>query len=97
MTSTDERGEGRGYPSCATVDLAAIRHNLGVLRAAAPGALQLATVKANAYGHGLIPVARAALAAGANWLGVAQLAEAFALRDGLDRAGIDRADAPILA
>lgn len=97
MTSTDERGEGRDYPSCATVDLAAIRHNLGVLRAAAPGALQLATVKANAYGHGLIPVARAALAAGANWLGVAQLAEAFALRDGLDRAGIDRADAPILA
>ena len=65
MTSTDERGEGRDYPSCATVDLAAIRHNLGVLRAAAPGALQLATVKANAYGHGLIPVARAALAAGA--------------------------------
>ena len=57
MTSTNEHGEGRGYPSQAVVDLAAIRHNLGVLRAAAPGALQLATVKANAYGHGLVPVA----------------------------------------
>lgn len=97
MISTDERVEGRDYPSSAAVDLAAIRHNLGVLRAAAPGALQLATVKANAYGHGLLPVARAALDGGADWLGVAQLAEAFTLRRGLDEAGIARADAPILA
>lgn len=97
MISTDERVEGRDYPSFAAVDLAAIRHNLGVLRAAAPGALQLATVKANAYGHGLLPVARAALDGGADWLGVAQLAEAFTLRRGLDEAGIARADAPILA
>ena len=97
MISTDERVEGRDYPSSAAVDLAAIRHNLGVLRAAAPGALQLATVKANAYGHGLLPVARAALDGGAGWLGVAQLAEAFTLRHGLDEAGVARADAPILA
>lgn len=97
MISTDERVEGRDYPSSAAVDLAAIRHNLGVLRAAAPGALQLATVKANAYGHGLLPVARAALDGGADWLGVAQLAEAFTLRPGLDEAGVARADAPILA
>ena len=97
MISTDERVEGRDYPSSAAVDLAAIRHNLGVLRAAAPGALQLATVKANAYGHGLIPVARAALDGGADWLGVAQLAEAFTLRRGLDEAGVPRADAPLLA
>ena len=97
MISTDERVEGRDYPSSAAVDLAAIRHNLGVLRAAAPGALQLATVKENAYGHGLLPVARAALDGGADWLGVAQLAEAFTLRRGLDEAGIARADAPILA
>ena len=97
MTSTNEHGQGRGYPSRAAVDLAAIRHNLGVLRAAAPGALQLATVKANAYGHGLLPVARAALDGGADWLGVAQLAEAFTLRRGLDEAGVARADAPILA
>jgi len=79
------------------VDLAAIKHNLSVLRAAAPDALQLATVKANAYGHGLVPVALAALDGGADWLGVAQLAEAFALRRGLDEAGVARADAPILA
>ena len=97
MTVTDIQCEGRGYPSWAAVDLAAIRHNLGVLRAAAPGALQLATVKANAYGHGLVPVALAALDGGADWLGVAQLAEAFALRRGLDEAGVARADAPLLA
>lgn len=97
MTVTDIQSEGRGYPSCAAVDLAAIKHNLSVLRAAAPDALQLATVKANAYGHGLVPVALAALEGGADWLGVAQLAEAFALRRGLDEAGIARADAPILA
>ena len=97
MTVTDIQSEGRGYPSWAAVDLAVIRHNLGVLRAAAPGALQLATVKANAYGHGLVPVALAALDGGADWLGVAQLAEAFALRRGLDEAGVARADAPLLA
>lgn len=97
MTVTDIQSDGRGYPSSAVVDLAAIKHNLSVLRAAAPDALQLATVKANAYGHGLVPVALAALEGGADWLGVAQLAEAFALRRGLDEAGIARADAPVLA
>jgi len=97
VTVTDIQSEGRVYPSWAAVDLAAIRHNLGVLRAAAPGALQLATVKANAYGHGLVPVALAALDGGADWLGVAQLAEAFALRRGLDEAGVARANAPLLA
>ena len=97
MTVTDIQSEGRGYPSQAAVDLAAIKHNLSVLRAAAPDTLQLATVKANAYGHGLVPVALAALEGGADWLGVAQLAEAFALRRGLDEAGVARADAPILA
>ena len=97
MTVTDIQSEGRGYPSCAAVDLAAITHNLSVLRAAAPGTLQLATVKANAYGHGLVPVALAALDGGADWLGVAQLAEAFTLRRGLDEAGVPRADAPLLA
>jgi len=97
VTFTNEHGQGRDYPSRAVVDLAAIRHNLGVLRAAAPDALQLATVKANAYGHGLVPVALAALEGGADWLGVAQLAEAFTLRKGLDEAGVARADAPLLA
>ena len=97
MTSTNEHGQGRGYPSRAVVDLAAIRHNLGRPAGRAPGALQLATVKANAYGHGLLPVALAALEGGADWLGVAQLAEAFTLREGLDEAGVARADAPLLA
>ena len=97
MTVTDIQSGGRAYPSSAVVDLAAIKHNLSVLRAAAPDALQLATVKANAYGHGLVPVALAALEGGADWLGVAQLAEAFALRRGLDEAGVARADAPVLA
>lgn len=97
MTVTDIQSDGRGYPSSAVVDLAAIKHNLSVLRAAAPDALQLATVKANAYGHGLVPVALAALEGGADWLGVAQLAEAFELRRGLDEVGIARADAPVLA
>ena len=50
----------------------------------------MAIIKADAYGHGLLPLAHAALGAGADWLGVAQLAEAFELRVGLDSAGIAR-------
>lgn len=50
----------------------------------------MAVVKADAYGHGAMPVARAALEAGASWLGVAHISEALALRD----AGIE---APPLA
>lgn len=64
----------------ARVDLAAVRANVECLRAAAPGAELLAVVKADAYGHGLLPCARAALAGGASWLGVALLEEALALR-----------------
>ncbi|MHB1288641.1 alanine racemase [Georgenia sp.] len=70
-------------PARAVVDLDAIVHNVGVLRAAAPTAQAMAVVKADAYGHGLLPVARAALAGGATWLGVAQLAEALTLRAGI--------------
>jgi alanine racemase len=62
------------------VDLDAISANVELLRAHAPGAALLAVVKADAYGHGLIPVARAALAGGADWLGTALLQEAVALR-----------------
>lgn len=65
----------------ATIDLDALRHNLAVCRAAAPTALQMAVVKADAYGHGLVPCALAAREAGADWLGVALLQEAVALRD----------------
>jgi alanine racemase len=71
------------------VDLDAVAANVEVLRSRAPGAALLAVVKADAYGHGLVPVARAALAGGADWLGTALLAEAAALR----QAGIT---APIL-
>jgi alanine racemase len=64
----------------ALVDLAAVRHNVDVLRAAAPGAALMAVVKADGYGHGAVPVARAALQAGATWLGVCTIEEALELR-----------------
>lgn len=69
------------YPARAVVDLAAIRSNVRVLAQHAPTAEVMAVVKADGYGHGLVPVAQAALAGGATWLGVAQADEAFALRD----------------
>lgn len=78
------------FPARALVDLAAIRGNVQRLSQYAGSAQVMTVVKADAYGHGLVPVAKAAIAAGADWLGVAQLSEAFAVRD----AGID---APLLA
>jgi len=74
----------------ALIDLGAIAHNVGVLRAHAGGAEVMAVVKADGYGHGASQTARAALAAGARELGVATLEEALALR----AAGIT---APILS
>ena len=71
------------------VDLDAIRANVSALAALAAPAALLAVVKANGYGHGAVPVARAALAAGATWLGVARVEEGEQLRE----AGID---APIM-
>lgn len=64
----------------AEIDLSAIAANVAYLQKHA-GVPVMAVVKADAYGHGLVPVARAALAAGAQWLGVALLEEALALRD----------------
>jgi len=64
------------------VDLDAIRHNVALLAARAPGAATMAVVKADGYGHGALPVARAALDAGATWLGSCSLAEALHLREG---------------
>lgn len=72
------------------VDLDAVRHNVSLLAARAAGAATMAVVKADGYGHGAVPVARAALAAGATWLGACSLGEALALR----AAGID---APVLS
>ncbi len=63
-----------------TVDLGAIEHNVRLLRERAAGAATMAVVKADAYGHGALPVAKAALAAGATWLGSCSLDEALALR-----------------
>ena len=64
----------------ATIDLAALRHNVAVLAEQA-GTLQLwAVVKANAYGHGAVQCAQAALAAGAHGLCVALTQEAVELR-----------------
>lgn len=63
----------------ALVDLGAIQANIKMLMAKS-GKPALAVVKADAYGHGLVPVARAALEGGATWLGVALLEEAVSLR-----------------
>jgi len=73
----------------AVINLSAIKSNVATLKAKA-GVDLMAVVKADAYGHGLVPVAKAAIDGGATWLGVALLEEAIALR----AAGIT---APILA
>ncbi|NAZ88102.1 alanine racemase [Kineococcus indalonis] len=77
-------------PAEAVVDLDAITANAAVLRERLAGAQLMAVVKADGYGHGAVPAARAALAGGATRLGVAHVHEALALR----RAGIG---APVLA
>lgn len=64
----------------AEIDLGALRANVRTLRALAPGAALMAVVKSDAYGHGAAPCARAAVAAGAAWLGTATPEEALALR-----------------
>ncbi|WP_308797101.1 alanine racemase [Agromyces silvae] len=74
----------------AVIDLDAVRENIRVIAAQVAPARVLAVVKADAYGHGALPVARAALDGGASWLGTADLDEALALR----AAGIE---APLLA
>lgn len=76
-------------PTVAEVDFGALQHNFQGVRRLSGDAKVLATVKANAYGHGLIPVAQKLLEFGAYGLGVAFLEEGIALR----RAGIT---APIL-
>ena len=74
----------------AVIDLDAIRDNAAELGRRAGRAGVMAVVKADGYGHGLVPTARAAVAGGATWLGVALTDEALALR----AAGID---VPVLA
>jgi alanine racemase len=75
-----ERTAARFRPTVAVIDLDAIRHNV---RAVKPErAALMAVVKANGYGHGAVPVARAALDGGATWLGVALVEEGIRLREG---------------
>ena len=81
--------EAHSRPAWAEVDLDAVRHNATVLAELSAPAALCAVVKADGYGHGAVPVAQAALAGGAAWLGVAVVEEGAALR----QAGID---APIL-
>jgi alanine racemase len=63
----------------AVVDLDAIRANVALLRAETSAEV-MAVVKADGYGHGMVPAARAALGAGATWLGACTIPEALALR-----------------
>jgi len=70
----------------AQIDTAALRHNLGTIRAYAPGAKVMAVIKANAYGHGLVSTALAL--ADADSFAVARLEEGIALRSSGVRAPI---------
>src|SRR3954447_2118324 len=70
--------------SQAAIDLSAITANVAAMTAGTPAEV-MAVVKADGYGHGLVPSARAAVAGGATWLGTAIIDEALALR----AAGID--------
>ena len=65
----------------ALIRLGALQHNLEVIRAAAPTCKIMAVIKANAYGHGLLPVAHHLMQNGADSLGVAFLEEGIALRN----------------
>ncbi len=76
---------GAEHTGWIEVDLDAITANVAALCARSAPAELMAVVKADAYGHGLVEVAGAALAGGATWLGAAQLSDALALR----RAGFD--------
>jgi alanine racemase len=70
------------FPTVATIDLSALAHNLQqVRRHLEPGCEVLAVVKADAYGHGAIPVARALMERGVHRFGVATVDEGIALRD----------------
>lgn len=64
------------------IDLSAISHNVALLagKASHSGAATMAVVKADGYGHGAVPVARAALRGGARWLGACSVDEALGLR-----------------
>ena len=68
-------------PSWIEVDLDAIRHNVRAISPLVAPARYCAVVKADGYGHGDVPVAEAAVEAGADWLAVALVAEGIGLRE----------------
>lgn len=68
-------------PTLATIDLNAFKRNLRTLKEHAQSDYFLAVVKTNAYGHGIVPIAQAALEAGADWLGITTLEEGIKLRE----------------
>jgi alanine racemase len=69
-----------GHPEIL-IDLDAITANAAALVRHVGGAQVMAVVKSDGYGHGMLPTATAALAGGASWLGVVQIADALALRE----------------
>ncbi len=71
----------RWRPAWADIDLDAVRHNASLLVSLAAPAALCAVVKADAYGHGSVAAARAAVAGGASWLAVALVEEGVMLRD----------------
>jgi len=70
---------GESYSTWVEIDLEAIRNNIRWFLDNT-GVQVMTVVKANAYGHGMIPVTNAALQAGASWCGVARIEEALELR-----------------
>lgn len=81
MTSPAAHHEPPAASYTVEVDLDAIADNVSALRARVGSAQVMAVVKADAYGHGLVPAAHAAVRGGATRLGIAQLAEAVTARD----------------
>lgn len=63
------------------VDLKAVKNNLQFIKSLAPQNQIMAVIKANAYGHGAIPIAKTVLLNGASWLGVALVEEGIELRE----------------
>ncbi|MEW6183562.1 MAG: alanine racemase [Bacillota bacterium] len=71
-----------GHPVWAEVSAGALTHNLLEVRRLVGRTAVMAVVKANAYGHGMVPAARLLVDGGADWLGVARGTEAVELRRG---------------
>lgn len=87
MRPRAQSAEASLRPTRAEVLLDTLAHNFGVVRQAAAGCKVLAVVKADGYGHGVVPIARRLQAEGVDGFGVALAEEGIELRE----AGIDRA------